>query len=67
MHGYLSLFYSTGSVALKQHAGGVSKALNEFTELQILIYHPTAYLREVQELITLRKLDTYKLIYGYRT
>ena len=48
----LSLFHSTGSVVPKQHAGGVSKTLNEFeqfTLLQTLIHHPTAYLHEVQE------------------
>ena len=52
VHRYLSLFHSTGSAAPKQHAGGVSKTLNEFeqfTVLQILIHHPTAYLHEVQE------------------
>ena len=52
VHHYLSLFHSTGSVAPKQHTGGPSKTLNDFeqfTVLQTLIHHPTAYLHEVQD------------------
>ena len=52
VHRYLSLFHSTGSVAPKQHTGGPSKTLNDFeqfTVLQTLIHHPTAYLHEVQD------------------
>ena len=51
VHRYLSLFHTTGSVAPKAHTGGPSKKLNDFeqfTVLQTLIHHPTAYLHEVQ-------------------
>ena len=52
VHGYLSLFHSTGSVAPKRHTGVSNKTLSDFeqfTVLQTLIHHPTAYLHEVQD------------------
>ena len=52
VHRYLSLFHSTGSVAPKHHTGGPNKTMSnfeQFTVLQTLIHHPTAYLYEVQD------------------
>ena len=51
VHRYLSLFHASGSVSSKAHCSGPDRMLGEFeqfTVLQTLIHHPTAYLHEVQ-------------------
>ena len=55
VHGYQSLFHSTGSIAPKRHTGGPNKTPSDFLQfmvLQTLIHHPTAYLHEVQDQAT---------------